>query len=81
MLTAQTFAKDASVFTEQYDELRKVDARIIVIFCQASDAGPFMKGAFEAGIGGPGYMWIGSDAVVKSDTWLNNGVMAETAKL
>ena len=25
VLTAQTFAKDASVFTEQYDELRKVD--------------------------------------------------------
>lgn len=79
MLTAQTFAKDATDFTEQYDELRKVDARIIVIFCQASDAGPFMKGAFEAGIGGPGYMWIGSDAVVKSDTWLNNGVMADEA--
>ena len=77
ILTAQTFAKDASDFTEQYRELKSSEARIIVIFCQANDAGPFMRGAFEEGIGGPGYLWIGSDATVKSDTWLNNDVLLD----
>ena len=53
-----------------------------MLFCQASDAGPFLKGAFEAGIGGPGYLWFGSDAVTKSDTWLNDDVLLdETLRL
>lgn len=80
ILTAQTFAKDANDFSEQYHELKRHHARVIVIFCQASDAGRFMRGAYAQGIGGSGYMWFGSDAVTKSDTWLNDNVLADEAE-
>ena len=80
VLTSVIFAKDSTAFDNQFDELKRVDARIIVVFCQASDAGPFMRGAYEAGIGGSGYMWFGSDAVTISDTWLNNNVLLEPVR-
>ena len=44
---------------------------------QASDAGFFMKGALAEGIGGPGYQWLGSDAVSSPATWLTDGVLSD----
>ena len=79
VLASVSFAKDSSTFTDQYRELVRSQARIIVIFCQASDAGLFMKGALEEGIGGAGFMWLGSDALSGSSLWTNNGVMVEEA--
>ena len=36
---------------------------------QAKDAGPFLRAAYQAGVGGPGFLWFGSNAVVNSDTF------------
>eukprot|EP00966_Prymnesium_polylepis_P205514 4762509-Prymnesium_polylepis.1 len=35
----------------------------------ASDAGPFMLECYKYGIGGPGYMWVGSDGVTTPTLW------------
>jgi hypothetical protein len=77
ILASVTLSNNQVDFSEQYAALDRSKARIIVLFCQASDGGRFMRGAYEVGIGGPGYMWIGSDAVTKSDTWLLNDVMTD----
>eukprot|EP00966_Prymnesium_polylepis_P044191 1024304-Prymnesium_polylepis.1 len=77
VLTSVIFAKDSTAFDNQFAELARVDARIIVLFCQASDAGLFLRGAHAAGVGGPGYLWFGSDAITIPDTWLNNDVLLD----
>ena len=78
ILASVTFAKDATDFLAQYSELHRTGARVIIIFCPAADAGPFMKGAlYDYGIGGPGYVWLGSDSVTISDTWTNNGILVD----
>ena len=41
---------------------------MIVLFCSAADAGLFIRDALNAGVGGPGFMWVGSDATVKEAT-------------
>jgi ABC-type branched-subunit amino acid transport system substrate-binding protein len=79
VITSVTFDNNANDFSSQYAELQRSNAHVIVLFCQASDAGPFMLGAYNYGIGGPGFMWFGSDAVTQSDTWLNNGVLVDDA--
>lgn len=49
-------------------QLRFSLARVVVIFAQAKYAGRFLKSAFEHGVGGPGFLWLGSDAVTKADS-------------
>eukprot|EP00966_Prymnesium_polylepis_P202294 4686636-Prymnesium_polylepis.1 len=39
-----------------------------------------MKGALAEGIGGPGYMWLGSDALSQSSLWTTNSVLSDPAE-
>ena len=77
VLVSLNFNNNANDFTEQYRELQRSDARIIILFCQTADAGVFMKGALAEGIGGPGYMWLGSDALSQSSLWTTNSVLSD----
>ena len=67
-----TIFNDQRDFTSELSELGRSDARIIVVFTQAGDAGLFMRTAFEAGVGGPGFLWFGGNAPTNSDTWLSD---------
>ena len=60
-------------FASQYTNIKASQARVIILFCVgASQAGKFLLGAHEQGIGGPGYMFIGSDGTTRSDIWETN---------
>lgn len=60
------FGHNAADFSEQLDVLGASHARVIVLFCGTSDAARFIEAAYDAGIGGEGYLWLGSDAVTNS---------------
>ena len=68
ILASLKFANDAADFSSQYESLLACDAHVIVLFCQTSDATRFIDGAYDAGIGGEGYLWLGSDAVTNPST-------------
>eukprot|EP00966_Prymnesium_polylepis_P231270 5351896-Prymnesium_polylepis.1 len=37
--------------------------------------------AFEAGVGGPGYLWVGSDTMVDSGLWESDEALATNVSL
>lgn len=77
-----TFNREATDLFDKLQQLKGSRMRAIVIFAQAGDAGRFMRLAYEAGIGGEGYMWLGSDSLCKPDTWLlDEGGMADDLEL
>ena len=72
IIVSITFFNDQRDFTSEVNELERSDARVIVLFAQAGDVGLFMRTAFEAGVGGPGFLWFGGNAPTNSDTWLSD---------
>ncbi|KAK3267833.1 hypothetical protein CYMTET_23633 [Cymbomonas tetramitiformis] len=64
-----SFAEDTVDFGATVQELRELRAYIFVMFAYAEDAGPLMEQAYAAGVGGEGYVWIGSEATAESATW------------
>lgn len=82
VVTSQSFEPGVDDFGHAYRELERSGARVLVIFCQAAQAGPFMRGALEErGLGGAGYLWIGSDAVAQEATWLSDARLAADLNL
>jgi hypothetical protein len=75
--TEVSFSNDAAGFDAQHALLADACTRGAAFFCQAADAGPFLMGALAAGVGGAGYLWLGSDAVTNSATWESGGVLAD----
>ena len=61
-------ANDESDFSEQTEALRASGATVIVIFAGGYDASLFIEKAYDAGVGGPGFLWLGSDAVSQAST-------------
>ena len=72
ILTSQSISSDDVDFSLVYSELRRVRARVIVLFCQAKEGGRFLRGAYRAGVGGAGFLVFGSDAVTSPGTWLGD---------
>ena len=62
-------APSAAGLSQQYKTLRQSAARVVVLFCSSYDASRFLDGALEEGIGGPGWMWLASDAVANANTF------------
>jgi hypothetical protein len=50
-------------------DLGRSNARVIYIVTQAKDAGSFLRAAYHAGIGGPGFLWFSGNAIINPDTW------------
>lgn len=70
ILTSQSIAEGGD-YAVVYRELLRSRAHVIVLLCQASEGGRFLRGAYQAQprIGGEGFLFFGSDAVATSDTW------------
>ena len=70
ILTSQSIAEGGD-YEVVYRELSRVRARVVVLLCQASEGGRFLRGAYQAQprIGGEGFLFFGSDAVATSGTW------------
>lgn len=64
-----TFPEGTQDFRLIYQDLEAREARVIILFMHAVDAGPLLRGAFEHGLGGPGFLFIGSDATASSSLW------------
>ncbi|KAL1512389.1 hypothetical protein AB1Y20_005647 [Prymnesium parvum] len=76
LLTVQKFAKDAVDFSVQQRALRASGARVVVLCCQASDGSRFLRTAYEEGIGGEGFLWLGGDTLADSGLWSSDTVMS-----
>ena len=50
--------------------------RVIVLFCYADDGSRFLRTAYEAGLGGEGFLWLGSDSFVDEGLWVDDAVLA-----
>ncbi|KAL1507993.1 hypothetical protein AB1Y20_007595 [Prymnesium parvum] len=81
ILTIQRYANDAADFESQQLALRLSGARVIVLYCQASDCGRFMRTAWERDVGGEGYVWCGGDALASSELWENDGILQQDESL
>ena len=84
ILTSQSVSSAETDFSLVYQELKRVRARVVVLFCQAKEGGRFLRGAYQSGVGGPGFLVFGSDAVTSPGTWLGddeNGGLAANATL
>ena len=70
ILTSQSISEGGD-YEVVYRELHRVRARVIVLLCQASEGGRFLRGAYQAvpRVGGEGFLFFGSDAVASSGTW------------
>ena len=68
ILTSISVVASSLDYSEQFAQLRRSGARVILIFCGTFDASRFIEHAYDAGIGGPGYLWLGSDAVSNHET-------------
>jgi ABC-type branched-subunit amino acid transport system substrate-binding protein len=53
-----TFVRDSSA-NSQFGVLRDSRAHVIVVISQSTDASRFMSGAYDAGVGGEGFLWFG----------------------
>ncbi|KAK3268991.1 hypothetical protein CYMTET_22538 [Cymbomonas tetramitiformis] len=56
-------------FSEVVEGLQRSHAYIIVMFGHPQETAALMEQAYAAGVGGEGYVWIGSDATASSSTW------------
>ena len=68
-------------FSGAYRELRNSRARIIVLFCQRREAARFLGGAPANGVGGEGFLYMGSDAVAQESLWQDNEQIFENVTL
>ena len=58
-----------NTFRSAQDAISSAGARVIVLYCQANVAGSFVREAYQAGVGGAGYLWLGSDAISGTSRW------------
>ena len=72
ILTTQPINNDQRDFSSQYRALLAVDARIIFLCTQAKDGGPFLRGAYELGLGGEGFLWFGGNGPTSYDLFRND---------
>lgn len=68
VLASQSFNKDQVDFSSEIAALEASQARIVIIFSTAKDAGNLLSQMHTAEVGGPDFVLIGSDAVSKADT-------------
>ncbi|KAK3240520.1 hypothetical protein CYMTET_49646 [Cymbomonas tetramitiformis] len=69
-ITAQlTYAAGTSDFSEVVRGLQEARCYIIVTFGFSTETGMLMEQAYASGVGGAGYVWIGSEGTARADTW------------
>ena len=68
VLASQTFNEGQTDFSSEITALEESQARIVILFSRALEAGKLLAQAYTMKVGGSGYVFIGSDAVSKADT-------------
>jgi hypothetical protein len=81
ILTTQRFAGGAVDFSAQLRGLQQSQARVIVLICHVNDGSRFLNDAYEVGVGGDGYLWLGSDTIVDSSLWEGDTKLAADISL
>eukprot|EP00854_Cymbomonas_tetramitiformis_P017662 gene17662-21043_t len=66
---ALTYDIDEVDFAEVVQGLLEAQVYIIVTFGRPDTTGMLMEQAYSAGVGGKGYVWIGSEATTVSEPW------------
>ena len=56
--TLLSIEKDAPDFSQEHRLLLQVHARVVVLVAQGFDAANFVRTGLEAGVGGPGFLWM-----------------------
>jgi ABC-type branched-subunit amino acid transport system substrate-binding protein len=77
----ERFPKDASDFSAKQRALQQSGARVVVLYCQASDGSTFLCTAFEVGLCGPGYLWFGGDTLADEGLWETDRMLASDEQL
>ncbi|KAL1522821.1 hypothetical protein AB1Y20_017790 [Prymnesium parvum] len=81
VVTTQSFAKDSPSFWAQQRALLQSGSRVILLFSPTSDAGRFLRTALSVGVGGPGYLWLGTDSLADAGLWEGDPYLATNATL
>eukprot|EP00966_Prymnesium_polylepis_P299471 6920428-Prymnesium_polylepis.1 len=79
--TTLSFHLGASDFSVQQHDLLQAGSRIIILFSQRTEGTRFMRGALEVGVGGEGFLWLGSDVFADSGVWTDDAALASDAAL
>ncbi|KAK3267419.1 hypothetical protein CYMTET_24023, partial [Cymbomonas tetramitiformis] len=56
-------------FSDVVERLKAAQAFIFVTFGHSGDTGRLLEQAYAAGVGGEGFVWLGSDASTSTTTW------------
>ncbi|KAL1529245.1 hypothetical protein AB1Y20_000200 [Prymnesium parvum] len=75
------FAKDTTDFRVHQLTLRRSSARVILLSCQISDGSRFLRSAYESGVGGEGYLFIGGDTFYDSGLWEGDVLLSSNIAL
>eukprot|EP00966_Prymnesium_polylepis_P271256 6267342-Prymnesium_polylepis.1 len=70
------FSQLSTQYTEQHRALKTSGARVIVLFCTDAAIGFFLRTAYEEGIGGEGFLWLGADTLGDSQVWEGDAQLA-----
>ncbi|KAK3256011.1 hypothetical protein CYMTET_34834, partial [Cymbomonas tetramitiformis] len=62
VLSTQSFQPDADDFSTQIQATLDTEAKVIIIFCSSHAAAHLMEQGYSMGLGGSGYVFIGSDS-------------------
>ena len=81
IVSTQRFARDAVDFSTQQRALQQSRARVVVLYCQASDGSRWLRTSTEAGVGGEGYLYLGSYTLVDSGLWEGDAELAADTSL
>eukprot|EP00966_Prymnesium_polylepis_P270894 6258250-Prymnesium_polylepis.1 len=79
--TTQRFSRDEIDFSAQQLALQKSLARVIILYCQASDGARFLRTASEVGLGGEGFLYLGSDSMVDATLWESDASLSSNLTL
>eukprot|EP00736_Rhodelphis_marinus_P000467 Rmarinus@m.7904 len=66
LLVTRSVSNNQEDVSQELQAIKDAEARIIVMFCQASDAANILETGYSMGIVGPGFQWIGCDATTQT---------------
>jgi len=81
LLVTVSFASGSTDFSRQHRQLRQSGSRVVVIFCNPTDGGLFMRTAYEERVAGAGFLWIGGDFLSDESVWQLDAPLAANTTL
>jgi len=76
--TSLSFDVGNPEFSSLYSILKRTRSSVLVLFAQGFEGARFIQGAYQAGIGGEGYLWmVGDPSLVDSFFWNDNTTLQD----